>query len=101
MSQLPVIHHGGGLDRRTERRVNRDLDRYEAAAFVAGRKEAIDQEILAECVLSAIGHAGQLVDVARAIAKDDPVKGKLFGELLQADVDITIARLTLRFGGAS
>lgn len=97
MNHLPTVHQGGGLDRRA----NRDLDRYEVAAFVAGRKEAIDQEILAECVLSAIGHAGQLVDVARAIAQNDPVKGALFGQLVQADVDITIGRLTLRFGGVS
>lgn len=102
-SNLPASRGGGGgggLSRYTERAVNRELDRYEVRAHVAKHHEVVDQLVLSDCVMEAMFRTGQIVDVGRAIAQDDPAKGALCGQLAQAFVDISVGRMAIRFGGA-
>lgn len=100
-SNLPATRGGGGgLSRYSERSVNRELDRYEVRAHVAKHHEVVDQLVLSDCVAEAMFRTAQLVQVGRAVSEVDPVTGQLCGQLAQAFVDISIGRMTLRFGGA-
>ena len=98
-SNLPTPFHGGGLSPYSEKKVGRELERYEVEAFVATMKEYIDQNASLQCHQGNMLATGQLLDFAVALAAGDPAKQQLYAMSVLNYTTGNLLRINKRFGG--
>ena len=85
---------------RAMRRIDKDLDRYENAAYAAVMRERVDQMCFLDGTNLLVGLSFMLVDQISMMADGNPVKLQIGSEIMANFLATNTARLQKRWGGA-